>query len=334
MHKRAQEHMVSTRGGIRQLHPELQDELLKFVILQANLPINTDNIVRSEFFLPLLLYGSFACEVTEDDVLVRFKEHVPAEFLPGSHIPSLFLTIFAKGLFISPTLKILQRIFSELSPDPGSVIKPKKTIKSTTSEGVSSLSVSTRPIYMTTEMGRVLQLTEQVQPKSRSHQIVLALLIYIFNLHNQAYPSTLAPAVKTSSDAPQYSGKTYLDILTEVALEMTNPGNPENPNRVTEREVTLWTMVAIGSAASFSPWRLEIPFMGHMIVLMENDAEQVRQSYHASPISATPGSQYSVSTPGHSKERSNLSMLTEYLRGYYLYGADKDHLDSLQRWKG
>lgn len=31
MHKRAQEHMVATRGGIRKLHPELQDELLKLV---------------------------------------------------------------------------------------------------------------------------------------------------------------------------------------------------------------------------------------------------------------------------------------------------------------
>lgn len=326
--------MVSTRGGIRKLHPELQDELLKFVLLQAKFPINTDRIVRSEFFLPLLLYGSFACEVTENDVLVRFKEHVPAEFLPGCHIPGLFFTIFAKGLFISPTLKILQSIFSELSPGPGSVIMPKKSTKSTASEGVSSQSVSTRHRYARTEMDRVLQLTEQVQPKSRSHKIVLALLVYIFNLHNQGFPHTLAPAVETSSDVSQYSGKTYLDILTDVALEMTTPGYPENPNLVTEREVTLWTMVAIGSAASFSPWRLEIPFMGHMIVLMEDDAEQIQQSYHGSPILATPGSQYSVSTPGRSKERSNLSMLTEYLRGYYLYGADKDHLDNLQRWKG
>ena len=33
MHKRAKERMVLTRGGIRSLSPELQDELLKWVTL-------------------------------------------------------------------------------------------------------------------------------------------------------------------------------------------------------------------------------------------------------------------------------------------------------------
>lgn len=201
-------------------------------------------------------------------------------------------------------------------------------------ESVASGPESPRQIFARTEMSRVLQLADQVRPTSNNHKIILALLLYIFNLHNQPFPHTLTPPIATLSKAPPCAAKTYLEILADVALEMTNPSNPENPNRVTEREVTLWTIIAIGSASSFSPWRLEMPFMGHIIVLMEDNSDQIRQTYHPNTVSVTPGSQCSAVTPENTKQLSNLDMLTAYLRGYYLYGADKAHLDSLQRWKG
>ncbi|KEF56344.1 uncharacterized protein A1O9_07925 [Exophiala aquamarina CBS 119918] len=316
MHKRAQEHFVSTRGGIRKLHPELQDELLK-----------------SEFFLPLLLYGSFACEFTRGDVLVRFKEHGPVKAWPENNASAVLSTITAKRLLISPTVDILQGIFEHVSLEPRYMRTASADI--TGCEGLTSQSIPTQRISPMTEMFRVLHLTDQVKLKTLDHRIILALLVYIFNLHNQPGAFTLAPSpTGTPSDSRDSSPRSYLDILSDVALEMTRPSHPEDPDRVTEREVTLWTMVAIGSSAAFSPWRLEIPFMGHMIVLMENDGKQTEQGCvsGADLVASTSGPRSDCGQV-HPMEPSNLDTLTQYLRGYYLYGADKVHLDSLPRWK-
>jgi hypothetical protein len=253
--------------------------------------------------------------------------------LPCNTISDLFSAITAKGLLTSRTVDILQSIFKQLSLEPSGV--RTDSINMVGSEGLGSQPISNQHIDVKTEMSRVLQLTVQVELKTLDHRILLALLIYIFNLHNQPSPCTLAPLKRTSSDTLDSSRKTYLDILADVALELTSPSNPEDPQKVTEREVTLWTMVAVGSAASFSPWRLEIPFMGHMIVLLEDDSKEIVQSHHPQADLVALGDQSSDPTPVlvHLKERSNLDKLTEYLRGYYLYGADKAHLDSLQRWR-
>lgn len=263
---------------------------------------------------------------------MRFKEHVPAKRLPSTSISDLFSTITAKGLLISRTVELLQSIFNQLPPELRVVETDCTNVVG--SKGASSQAIPTQHPGATTEMSRVLQLTDQVELKTLDHRILLALLIYIFNLHNQPSPCTLAPWTSTSSDTLDNSRKTYLDILSDVALELTTPSNLEDPYKVTEREVTLWTMVAVGSSASFSPWRLEIPFMGHMIVLMEDDTEEMALSHHSRADLVPFGGQPSDPTPVQLKRRSNLDRLTEYLRGYYLYGADKGHLDSLQRWKG
>lgn len=325
---------MSTRGGIRKLHPELQDELLKFVQFPLYSFSALTTFRRSEFFLPLLLYGSFSCQYTDDDVLVRFKEHGLTKALPENNFSVVLPTITAKGLLISPTVDILQSIFKQLSLQPR--FMRTQSVDITRCENLTSQTILDPHVSPTTEMGRVLLLTDQVELKTLDHRIMLALLVYVFNLHNQPGAYTLAPSpTSTPSDSADSSTRSYLDILTDVALEMTRPSNPEDPDRVTEREVTLWTMVAIGSAAAFSPWRLEIPFMGHMIVLMENDANETKQDFSSrADLIAFTGGQHSNPGQVHPMEQSNLDKLTQYLRGYYLYGADKAHLDSLQRWKG
>ncbi|OAP60852.1 hypothetical protein AYL99_05854 [Fonsecaea erecta] len=349
MHKRAKERMVLTRGGIRKLNAELQDELLK-----------------SEFFLPLLLHGRFICEFTDDDnVLVRFKEDHPVKPAQMGRLQGLFAVIASKGLITSQAVEILHRIFRQLSREPQALHSGNQHEGGEESEGLRG-SQQPQPVDQAfNEMSRVLQMTDEVVPQSLHHRLFLALLIYIFNFHNQPQ---LLPVAKTPSSAPSSSsspasiGTTtkarhpYLRILSDVALELSQPSNPGDPKAVTEREVTLWTMVAIGSASSFSPWRLEIPFMGHLIELMEQDTaeeedegDMLLTSNHGpvgvfsaqGPPAEAEAETASMPPPssrrndrrrsGSSIRSKNLDKLTACLRGYYLYGADNRTLRSLQK---
>jgi hypothetical protein len=52
MHKRAKERMVLTRGGIRQLGAELQDELLKFVAFGSTICNGLLTWILQERILP------------------------------------------------------------------------------------------------------------------------------------------------------------------------------------------------------------------------------------------------------------------------------------------
>lgn len=62
MHKRAKERMVSTRGGIRKLSAELQDELLKYV---EDLPLTFSSLTLTfamqERVLPATLVAWQVC---------------------------------------------------------------------------------------------------------------------------------------------------------------------------------------------------------------------------------------------------------------------------------
>ncbi|KIV79636.1 hypothetical protein, variant [Exophiala sideris] len=315
MHKRAKERMVATRGGIRALDPSLQDELLK-----------------SEFFLPLLLYGSFFCEVTDDgNVLVRFKENYPVQSSQVGGFQGLFSVLASKGLITSQAVDILQRVYQQMPRDPR-FVQVDSTI------GMSSPGKPPPLDQASNEMSRVLRMTYEARPVSLHQRLLLALLIYIFNLHNQPQP---LPAASSPASAPTTVRHPYLDILSKVALELSCPSHPSNPRSVTEREVTLWTMVAIGSASTFSPWRSEIPFMGHLIEWMENDEEEVvvqrDQPHVGEPVSgklSTDG--FTVSTTSNNVRNggTHLEKLTACLRGYYLYGADKKTLRSLRQWRG
>ncbi|OCT51537.1 hypothetical protein CLCR_08247 [Cladophialophora carrionii] len=318
MHKRAKERMVLTRGGIRQLNAELQDELLK-----------------SEFFLPLLLYGQFVCELTDDDdVLVRFKENDPVKPTQIGGFQGLFSVLASKGLITSQAVEILQRIFKQVSRQPQFARSGNTAV---TSDNDPPLPQPVDQAY--NELSRVLRITDEIELQSLHHRLLLALLIYIFNFHNQ--PQALPPA-KTMSSTPQNRKirHPYLEILSKVALELSQPSNPSDRNKVTEREVTLWTMVAIGAASSFSPWRLEIPFMGHMIEWMENDEEQqveVVNEAAAEEVSSRKDASIHPSAGDaaepYKRPPTNLEKLTACLRGYYLYGADKKTLRSLQKWR-
>jgi hypothetical protein len=135
-----------------------------------------------------------------------------------------------------------------------------------------------------------------------------------------------------------------MEILSNVALELCRPSEPANLEFVREREVTLWTMVDIGSAASFSPWRLEIPFMGHLIEWMEEDDDEEEEDGQQEDDTLTmtqdtgsgqPGPHPVTPTPSNTgrSKGTNLENLTACLRGYYLYGADKETLRSLQTWR-
>ncbi|OQU98415.1 Fungal specific transcription factor domain-containing protein [Cladophialophora immunda] len=342
MHKRAKERMVWTRGGIRKLSAELQDELLK-----------------SEFFLPLLLHGRFVCELTDqDDVLVRFKEDRPVKPAQLGGFQGLFSVIASKGLITSQAVEILQRIFRQLSREPHFLRNGSK--RKGDDEDEDKGSPLPQPVDQAfNEMSRVLRITEEVGPQSLHHRLLLALLVYIFNFHNQPQ---LLPPVKTPSASSSLSSSSssagittktrhpYLDILSNVALELSQPSNPSDPHSVTEREVTLWTMVAIASASSFSPWRLEIPFMGHLIEWMEKDEDEDEEEMGGDNTNVVVFSQpdtsgrdgggeaqttTSIPRPGSGDRGGggkNLEQLTACLRGYYLYGADKKTLRSLQKW--
>ncbi|KAK4940651.1 hypothetical protein LTR10_019281 [Elasticomyces elasticus] len=315
MHKRAKERMVATRGGIRALDPSLQDELLK-----------------SEFFLGLLLYGSFFCEVTDDgNVLVRFKENYPVQSSQVGGFQGLFSVLASKGLITSQAVDILQGVFEQMSRDP-------RFVQVDSTVGMSSPGKPPPLDQASNEMSRVLRMADEARPVSLHQRLLLALLIYIFNLHNQPQP---LPAVSSPASAPATVRHPYLDILSKVALELSCPSHPSNPRSVTEREVTLWTMVAIGSASTFSPWRSEIPFMGHLIEWMENDEEEVvvqrHQPHVGEPASgklSTDGFTVSTTSNNVRKGGTHLERLTACLRGYYLYGADKKTLRSLRQWRG
>ncbi|OAL36924.1 hypothetical protein AYO20_03693 [Fonsecaea nubica] len=342
MHKRAKERMVSTRGGIRKLSTELQDELLK-----------------SEFFLPLLLHGRFVCELTDDDdVLVRFKEDRPIQPTQMGACQGLFTILASKSLITFHALHILQRVFRQLSREPQCFRGGSQGEGGGKDEdkGLQSLDQDYN------EISRVLCVTEESRPQSLHHRVLLALLIYIFNFHNQ--PHLLRPAKRQSStpassstspptDTTTETHHPYQEILSNVALELSQPSNPDDPTSVTEREVTLWTMVAIGSASSFSPWRLEIPFMGHLIEWMAKDRDDGEdempthsdgntgiyaggktRSRHSGSGIGCEAQKMSTSQPRECPRDKNLEKLTSCLRGYYLYGADKKTLRSLQQWRG
>ena len=262
-------------------------------------------------------------ELTDDDVLVRFKEKVPVKSSNAFGFRGLFSVLAGKGLITSHAVEILQRIFKQVSQEPRFVHPGNTEI-----EG----SIPPQPIDQAfNEMSRVLHLTSEARPKSLQHRLLLALLIYIFNFHNQPQPLPPVATPESSASASTTLQHPYLEILSKVALELSCPSNPSDPTSVTEREVTLWTMVAIGSASSFSPWRLEIPFMGHLIELMENDEDDP-----AGTISKFELTDQRISTgiaAGEKRNGGNLEKLTAYLRGYYLYGANKQTLRSLQSWK-
>ena len=198
-------------------------------------------------------------------MLVRFKEFAPVKLVQVAGFQELFSAIINRGLLTSMAAEILQRILKQVSIEP----QFSRTGSDTSDELPPALTVD----QAYNEMSRVLRIAGEVKPQSLQHHLLLALLIYIFNFHNQ--PQLLPPSTFSSSSSsilgPCKIRHPYLEILSKVASELSQPRNPSRPAVVTEREVTLWTMVAIASASSFSPWRLEIPFMGHLIEWMEDD---------------------------------------------------------------
>lgn len=260
---------------------------------------------------------------------MRFRESTPVWDSRGGEFQGLFSVLACKGFITTQAVEILQLILQQMSHDPR-FAKVSRTVEMALPENPPP------DAQASNEMSRVLRITDEVNPRSLHHRLLLALLIYIFNFHNQ--PQRLH-AVSPPSSAAASVRHPYLEILSKVALELSRPSHPSDPSSATEREVTLWTMVAIGSASSFSPWRLEIPFMGHLIEWMEND--EVR---HAARCDIAPGvgsASECVSTNGSTLSTTssvrtgptNLEKLTACLRGYYLYGADKKTLRSLQKWK-
>lgn len=290
---------------------------------------------RSEFFLPLLLHGKFVCELTDDDdVLVRFKENNPVKTSQVGGFQGLFSVIASKGLITSQMVEILQRLFKQISREP------QFARTGSASDNADDELSPPQPVDQAgNEMSRVLRITDEAGPKSLHHRLLLALLVYSFNFHNQ--PQVLPPVTAAASSSTHTRTRhPYLEILSKVALELSQPSKPGDPNAVTEREVTLWTMVAIASASSFSPWRLDIPFMGHLIEWMENDEDKDSQTNKRqqtfSPTHRSgevPIEDASTTSESPKKPVRNLEKLTACLRGYYLYGADKQTLRGLQNWK-
>lgn len=267
-------------------------------------------------------------------MLVRFKENNPVKTSQVGGFQGRFSVIASKGLITSQMVEILQHIFKQISREP------QFARTGSASDTAGDEPSPPQPVDHTgNEMSRVLRITDEAGPKSLHHRLLLALLVYSFNFHNQ--PQILPPAKAASSSSKHTRIRhPYLEILSKVALELCQPSKPGDPNAVTEREVTLWTMVAIASASSFSPWRLDIPFMGHLIEWMENDEDEEpqttkrRQTYESNYQSGEiPSGDASATSEPPKKPVKNLEKLTACLRGYYLYGADKQTLRSLQNWK-
>ena len=263
------------------------------------------------------------CELTEDNVLMRFKENNPIKSSNAFAFQGLFSILAGKGLITTQAVEILQRIFKQVSLEP-------RFVRCGNSETQQQLPPPPVDLEFN-EMSRVLCLTDEAGPESLQQRLLLALLVYVFNLHNQ--PQPLPPLSTPPSVLPSANFRCpYLRILSKIALELSCPNDPSDPTSVTEREVTLWTMVAIGSASSFSPWRMEIPFMGHLIEWMEDDEDNIKGT--CSTECESEPQDHDTAKIQQRKKGANLEKLTACLRGYYLYGADKQTLRSLQRWKG
>lgn len=225
---------------------------------------------RSEFFLRLLLDGKLVCQENKNDVLVRFSEDYPptAEHVKGLPVP--FHNAAFKGLLSRKGAFLLHQL-------AGRTIAESHLWTSWLGN-----TPATPESLDTDEIKKVHDLVETRRPCSTDRGLCLALLIYIFNYHNQ-----------------QLGNENHLDILDKIAGEMVMV---KSGKEVSERECTIWTIIAIGACSAFSPWRLEIPFMSHIVEWMEDD--------------------------------SYLDQLTSCLRGYYLYGASKSQLKGLQKWRG
>ena len=222
---------------------------------------------RSEFFLPLLLHGRFVVERDTDDVLLRFQEHRPLKMSGLNDLPSCYSMLAYRRLLNTPIANIL-RAFPECRKNSWDI--PGGCREDETNKGV-----------LPEELKTVVDIVKRLEPKSPEHGLCVAFWVYVFNVHNQ-------------SDCPTK----HLAILDAVALEMVTD-HTKGP--VNERQYTIWTIATIGATASLSPWRLDLPFMGHIIEWMEY--------------------------------QQDLENLTNMLRGYYLYGASKEVLRSgLDNW--
>ena len=268
MHKKAEQRMVESRGGIRSLDTDLQDELLRYVewlfLWQSTQLANRE---RSEFLLPILLHGRFIIERDTNDVLIRFQEDRPLKMSSLNGLPPCFSILAYRRLLNTPIANIL-RDFSEFYKNP------QDCHESNQDEG-------SKKCAQSQEMKKIAETVERLGPQSLEHAVCIAFWLYVFNMHNK----------------PRQT-RNYLSILKNVALEMVT-NHIKGP--VNERQCTIWTIATIGATASLSPWRLDLPFMGHIIEWMEDDRY--------------------------------LDNLTNMLRGYYLYGASKEVLRSgLDNW--
>jgi hypothetical protein len=269
---------------------------------------------RSEFFLPLLLHGRFVCQLDSDvEVLVRYKEHNPVEGHQTRVFERLYADPISKGLITRQAIGILDRLHEQvLASTQKSAAIP---------DGNASSQPHTEDDM---ELQQVLCTADKVCTKSMEHRLLFALLIYVFNVHH--HPEVVRTSTPAGSGLPRNA---YLNILSKVALELAHPSKPTVS--LSEREVTLWTMVAIGAASTLSPWRLDIPFRSHLIEWMEDDqGAGGRDSPSRSVIHGSSSNQSSPDSLSTDKPITNLDKLTSCLRGYYLYGADKNTLRSLK----
>lgn len=245
LHKKALERMVADKGGLQNIEATLRDEML-----------------RNEFFLQVLVKGRVQVCSWSGGTTVRVQDVQPVDDAVLAGLPVVFMALALRMALSSSAAHFIGGFLTYLA----SVGRYRQLPPQYRSYELSAPGVSQD------EMEKILNLVDARQSRYVEHQACLALLVYIFNLHNQ--------------EAPEAQ---YLSILDDAATEMITI---KSSGPLGSRACLFWSIATIGAAAAESPWRLDMPFMGHIILKMAVGDE-------------------------HTNE------LRQMLRSYYLYGANE-----------
>jgi hypothetical protein len=244
LHKRALESMVADKGGKDKLCYRLRDEML-----------------RNEFFLQVLVNGKVDVCEWAGGVKLRLQDCYPMEDAMLMGLPLVFQSLAHQMTLNAAAARFMLRFLMYLY-DVGRYRRPTSQYST---YAMLDFDVDTL------ELERILELVDTRKSEYVEHQACLALLVFVFNLHNQ-------------EEAPDE----YLTILDDAAVEMTTI---KNAGPLSARKCLCWSVASVGAAAATeSPWRLDIPFMSHVIRMMARGEE-------------------------------NTSQLRKMLHSYYLYGA-------------
>lgn len=216
LHKTALQHFVTSCGGFSGLCPDLKDEIL-----------------RNEFFQQILVQSRLCSDNNASGSSLAFEDRDQLATPLAGPLPPVFAALVERRMLTATTLFLIQKIVVTFEQNEHSI--PELWTDCATSDrelhGIDLFAI--KNIVKTRDCGFI------------EHQVVLALLIFIFNLHNNTNIAF------------------YLEILDQAATDMISI---RCRGRLPPRKTILWTIANIASAATTSPWHLEIPLMDHILM--------------------------------------------------------------------